>query len=283
MRVGVIVPVFGWAPYLAETLDGVLAEEPADVVVVDDGSPVPIDLAPEHAARCRLLRLPVNAGLAAARAAGFAALDTELVALCDADDTWRPGKLAAQLSVLGESDADVCFARAEIVGPTGAPTGETWPAPALSLPGLYERNDACVSGALLRSAAVTRAGGIASADLPAAEDWDLWLRLAATGASFSFAPHAVVAYRRRAGAMSGSIATLARAQMTVHERHAGLVPPEVAEAARARDTLALAAGLVRLGDFAGARAAYAGRSRLRSTALRVPVLRSLLGRRDPYR
>ena len=42
--VGVIVPVHGWAPYLAETLDAVLAERPGDVVVVDDGSDPPLRL-----------------------------------------------------------------------------------------------------------------------------------------------------------------------------------------------------------------------------------------------
>ena len=39
MRVGVIVPVHGFAPYLAEALDSVRAEGPDEVVVVDDGSP----------------------------------------------------------------------------------------------------------------------------------------------------------------------------------------------------------------------------------------------------
>lgn len=54
--VGVIVPVHGWAPYLAETLDGVLGEDPGCVIVVDDGSPSPLRLDPAHAGRCRLVR-----------------------------------------------------------------------------------------------------------------------------------------------------------------------------------------------------------------------------------
>jgi glycosyltransferase involved in cell wall biosynthesis len=279
VRVGVVVPVHGWSPYLAETLDGVLASDPADVVVVDDGSPSPVVLGPAHAGRCRVIRHDARGGLPAARRTGFAALDTELVALCDADDTWRPGKLAAQLSVLGESDADVCFARAEIVGPDDRPTGEVWPAPALSLPGLYERNDACVSGVLLRRDAVERAGGIAH-DLPAAEDWDLWLRLAASGATFSFAPHAVVAYRRRLGAMSGDVATLACAQIEVHRRHAALVPSAVVARVGAVDDAALGAGLTRARRYREARAHVTG---VRRAVLAVPGVRGRLGRRDPYR
>ena len=47
MRVGVIVPVHGWAPYLAEALDSVLAETPdtttgkEHLVQNDEGRPGP--------------------------------------------------------------------------------------------------------------------------------------------------------------------------------------------------------------------------------------------------
>ncbi|MCW3038701.1 MAG: putative glycosyltransferase, partial [Solirubrobacterales bacterium] len=53
MRAGVLIPVHGFAPYLAETLDAVLAQgaAAAEVVVVDDGSPQALMLHPDHAAR----------------------------------------------------------------------------------------------------------------------------------------------------------------------------------------------------------------------------------------
>ena len=292
MRVGVVVPVHGWAPYLAETLDGVLGQDPAPdtVVVVDDGSPEPVPLHVDHAPHCLLVRHPERRGLGAARRTGVERLDTEVVGLCDADDTWRPGKLAAQLAALRTSGAAACFARAEIVGPDGRPTGETWLDPPTSLPGLYERNPVCVSGVLLRRDAVDAAGGIAR-DLPAAEDWDLWLRLLGSGATLTYAPDAVVAYRRHPGAMSGDVATLAQAQMTVHADHAALVDKGTRRRVEAADLRALAAGLTRRGDHAGARAAYAraaalhappNGARARAAALRVPGLRAALGRRDPY-
>ena len=285
MRVGVIVPVHGWAPYLAETLDSILGEEPDEVVVVDDGSPEPVQLHVDHAARCRIVARPERGGLPAARRTGFEALrSVEWVALCDADDVWRPGKLAAQRAVVRATEADVCFAVAEIVGPDDRPTGERWPAPPTSLPELYEHNPIAVSGALLRCASVEAAGGIAR-DLPAAEDWDLWLRLAASGATFAVASNARVAYRRRAGAMSADITTLARAQLAVHAEHAALVPDDVRRRVEAADLRALAAGLTRDGDHAAAREALraAGGDRARLAALAVPGLRSALGRRDPYR
>lgn len=292
MRVGVIVPVHGWAPYLAETLDAVLSEAPDEVVVVDDGSPEPVLLHVEHAARCRVVRRAERGGLPAARRTGFEALRAvEWVALCDADDTWRPGKLAAQRAALSASGADVCFAAAEIVGPDGRPTGERWPLPPVTLPALYERNPVAVSGALLRRASVEAAGGIAH-DLPAAEDWDLWLRLLASGATLTVAPDARVAYRRRAGAMSADITTLARAQLAVHASHAGLVDEATRRRVEAADLRALAAGLTRDGHHAEAREAYRAAARreplttadrARARALELPLLAGALGHREPYR
>lgn len=288
MRVGVVVPVHGWAPYLAETLDGILGQDPApdEVIVIDDGSPEPVQLHVDHVPHCLIVRHDERRGAPAARRTGVEALaqETELVALCDADDTWRPGKLAAQLTALRDTGADGCFARAVIVGPDDRPTGEVWADPPTTLPGLFEHNPICTSGVLVRRDALERAGGVAR-DLAPAEDWDLWLRLVASGATLTFAPEAVVAYRRRAGALSGDVAAVARAQIAVHALHAGLVDDATRRRVDAADQRALAAGLTRTRDHAGAREAYAraGGGGWRGAALRVPLLRGVLGRRDPYR
>ena len=242
-----IVPVRGWAPYLAETLDAILAQEPAAVVVVDDGSREPLTLHPDHAPHCALVRRERNGGLAAARATGEEALgdDIELVAHCDADDTWRPGKLAAQLEAIGPHA--MCFGSAEIVGPDGRSTGEAW----ATIPAgehtrttlaarLYARNDIPVSSALLRRDALRAAGGYEGAFPNAAEDWDLWLRMLRSGATFVSAPQARIAYRRHAGGMTSDVAALARAQLQLHHAHAGLVDARTRARALARDRAALA-------------------------------------------
>ena len=300
MRVGAIVPVHGFAPFLAETLDGILGQDPAadDVVVVDDGSPEPVRLHPGHAERCRLVRREERGGLPAARRTGFDALDTEWIALCDADDTWRPGKLGAQLRALGAAPgATVCVGRAEIVGADGRPTGERWDElpggvhhAANLLPLLYERNPICVSSAVVRRDAVTAAGGIAR-DFDAAEDWDLWLRLLAGGATFVVATDAVVAYRRHPGGMSRAIATLARAGLAVHEQHAALVDEDVRARVEAADLRAFADGMIRERRYADARALLRTaaqrdppppRARALRVALALPGARAALGRREPF-
>src|SRR5215212_3464588 len=124
MRVGVILAARAPAPWLREALASVLSQEPAPdiVVVVDHASEPP--LSASNDARWIRLHDPAG-GPAAARAAGLAELDTELVALADADDVWEPGKLDAQLAALAaHPQAAVCCGRAVVVDAAGRATGE---------------------------------------------------------------------------------------------------------------------------------------------------------------
>ena len=267
--VGVIVPVHGFAPYLAETLDCVLAQVPAPdaVVVVDDASDEPLALHPDHAPLCTLVRRDACGGPAAARASGLAALpaSVSLVALCDSDDAWVAGKLSAQIAAFEQfPDAGLCFGRALVVGADGRPTGERWNELAAGLYSgptlaarLYAANPLPTSSVVLRRAALEAVGGFES-PVRLAEDWDLWLRLAAAGWGFVSEPRAVVRYRRHPGGLTADIAALARCQLELHRTHGALVSADLRERALAADEAAL-------------------RSASRTG------LRALVPRRDPYR
>ncbi|MGI8513243.1 MAG: glycosyltransferase family 2 protein [Solirubrobacteraceae bacterium] len=300
MRVGVVLPVRTPLPYLGEALDAILGQEPApaQVVVVDDASPDPLRLEPRHEGRCELLRLDASRGPAGARQAGLETLSTGLVALCDDDDAWEPGRLAAGLEALERHpDAAVCFGRAIIVGEAGLPTGERWAEPAAGVhaaasfgPVLYERNPIPNSSALLRRTPLEQVGGFADS-LTHGEDWDLWLRLVAAGEAFVFQPAAGVRYRRHGGGLTADMTALATGAMEVHERHAQLVDEGAYRRTRAADFTALARGRVRERDYPCARAALAEaaeleapgpRERLLRGLLAVPGARGALGRRSPY-
>ncbi|HYF24588.1 MAG TPA: glycosyltransferase [Baekduia sp.] len=297
MATGVLVPVGGFAPYLAQALDAVLAERPAEVVVVDDAADPPVALHPDHAPLVRLVRRARRGGPAEARATGLTILSPEVdaVALCDADDAWEPGSLALREAALAaDPGAGLVFGRAVVVGPDDRPTGERWAAPPagpLALADLYAANPLPTSSVLLRRAALDDAGGF-HAPVRVAEDWDLWLRVARTGRRIVCVPDAVVRYRRHPGGLTADVAGLARAQLDVHRRHADAVGATARDRALARDLRALARGLAREGAHAQARAALAQaaelapaplRERMLRGALAVPGTRALVARRDPYR
>ncbi|WP_182909710.1 glycosyltransferase [Microbispora sp. H13382] len=117
--VGVVIPTRGDRPGpLLAALTGVLAQDYAgrvDVVVVADGVPaflvaqqvsMPDSGADSGAVRgVRVLGNRSARGLPGARNTGISVLGTDLVAFCDDDDLWLPGKLAAQVDALAEEPA----------------------------------------------------------------------------------------------------------------------------------------------------------------------------------
>jgi glycosyltransferase involved in cell wall biosynthesis len=75
-----------------------------EVVVIDDGSPVPFVLPAEFAdAGVRLVRLAVNGGPAAARNAGVAATSAPVIAFLDSDDFFLPDSLSPRLTAFEKS------------------------------------------------------------------------------------------------------------------------------------------------------------------------------------
>lgn len=87
---------------LESVLDQV-GEASFEILLVDDGSPVPVASVAEElgavASRVRWLRLVRNGGIVGALNAGIAAASHPLIARLDADDRWLPGKLDAQLAL----------------------------------------------------------------------------------------------------------------------------------------------------------------------------------------
>ncbi|MGW0804162.1 glycosyltransferase family 2 protein [Nonomuraea sp. NPDC002799] len=102
--VGVVIPTCGDRPrHLREAVEAVLAQDypgKLRVFVVADGvdPAVVAEQVAEQVADASVRVLPnrLSPGLPGARNTGIAACETDLVAFCDDDDVWLPGKLAAQ-------------------------------------------------------------------------------------------------------------------------------------------------------------------------------------------
>lgn len=103
-RVSVVVPAFNAAEYLPPTLDSVINGSYRDfeVIVIDDGSSDrTAEVAAGYGRQVRVIRQP-NRGMSASRNRGILEMDSEFVALLDADDVWHPRKLELQVDSLSQ-------------------------------------------------------------------------------------------------------------------------------------------------------------------------------------
>ncbi|WP_236638622.1 glycosyltransferase family 2 protein [Mangrovicoccus ximenensis] len=119
----IVVPAYNAAATLRETLESLLAQTHPDfeIVVVDDGS-TDCSAAIARSFGDRRIRLVQqrNRGLAGARNSGIAAARGRYVGFCDADDLWRPGKLAAHAAHLAANpQVGLSFSGSELIDGAG--------------------------------------------------------------------------------------------------------------------------------------------------------------------
>lgn len=181
-RVSAIIPTYNRAGLVQDAVASVLAQTYRDfeLLVVDDGSTDGTQeaLAP-FAGEIKVLSLPGRRGVSAARNAGIAAARGEWLAFLDSDDLWLPEKLARQLAFM-EANPQFLLSQTE----------ETWVRRGLRVnpPRTHRKEggriflrslERCLvspSAVVLHRRLLEEHGGF-DASLPAAEDYDLWLRL----------------------------------------------------------------------------------------------------------
>lgn len=186
--VSAIIPTYNYGHFVARAIDSVLAQtySPIECIVVDDGSSDDTRQVLEgYGDRIRAIH-QVNRGPSAARNNGIAAARGRYLGFLDADDVWKPRKIERQLEML-EADAETgaVGCAVELVAEGGAPRAVQ---PRPTTPQLPERlrrvavRDHWVegsgSGALVPRTVLDAVGGF-DEEMRAAEDWDLWLRIAA--------------------------------------------------------------------------------------------------------
>lgn len=185
--ISVIIPARDAEATLAQTLDSVQAQTvpPAQVIVVDDGSTDRTrDLAREHELGPEVVAGP-GRGVAAARNAGLRMAGTDHVALLDADDWWKPWFLSEAQAIIGRTPSSAAvFLSASVVDDDGRPLGaHLLPDGDLTLEDLaLGRFVPTASATVIRRDIVRELGGFYEyLERPAAEDLDLWFRLAERG------------------------------------------------------------------------------------------------------
>ena len=226
--IGVAIPAFNRADLIGETLGSVLAQTlpPAQIVVVDDGSTDNTRQVVEaYAGRGVEYVFQPNAGLSAARNTGFASLRPDLAAVLflDSDDRLVPDALARLSDALNSSpDTALAYGRPCLIDPVGLPLSQGWEfedATGDVYNTLLPRNFICTAGlVLLRRESLVQAGAW-DCDLPATEDWDMWLRIAAGGGRFARATGGpVLEYRIHPGNKSKDLRATHEMELRIYDK-----------------------------------------------------------------
>lgn len=180
--VSVIIPTYNRAGRLLRAISSVLYQTftYSEVIVVDDGSDDgTADCLKPVMKQIKYIRHPDNLGVSAARNRGLKASQCPFVAFLDSDDYWLPRKLSTQMAFFNRNPEAVACQTEEIWIRNGIrvnpgkrhlkPSGDIF-VPSLRL---------CLvspSAVMLKRSLLDEVG-LFDEDLPACEDYELWLRI----------------------------------------------------------------------------------------------------------
>ncbi len=198
--ISVIIPVYNGEETIKETIYSALNQTftNLELIVVNDGSK---DSTLSVISSIKDSRLKVfsfrNAGVAISRNRGIRQVNGEFIAFLDADDLWTSDKLEAQLEALQlNPKAAVAYSWVDYINEFGdflhngnhiTINGNAYKH--MLVENVLENG----SNPLIRREALTQLGGF-NQSLTPAEDWDMWLRLAACY-DFVTVPHPQILYR----------------------------------------------------------------------------------------
>jgi glycosyltransferase involved in cell wall biosynthesis len=182
-EVSVVIPTFNRAAMVVEAVESVLAQEGVDLelIVVDDGSTDDTQARLGRFGSALQYRRQPRSGVSASRNRGVALSRAPLIAFLDSDDLWLPGKLKVQRRFMAEHPEAMISHAEEIWMRNGRrlnpksrhrkPFGD-----------IFRRSlGLCLvspSAVMIRRGLFDRVGYF-DETLPMAEDYDLWLRVAA--------------------------------------------------------------------------------------------------------
>lgn len=181
--VSVIIPTFNRPHLLPRAIESAFAAgTDVEVVVVDDASTDETAEVCQAIEDIKYVRLEHNQGVAGARNVGVLASSADYIALLDDDDVRLPGSLDLQLAALIESDAALIYGQALFGGATDLMAQGHYPQPCPSGDVYWQllTQNFIPSGSVVFRRSCLLSTGMFNPSLAGIDDWDLWIRVAAT-------------------------------------------------------------------------------------------------------
>jgi len=214
--VSVLIPLFNGVEFLPECLASVRAQahREIEILVGVNGhaadSPV---LARARELACERTRVLHTETRSAPRARNWLAREArhEIVCPLDVDDLWLPRKLSAQLAVWGRGS--------DVIGTGCEYFGDLDGAPRLPL-GRVPRRAFFAANPMIHSSVMMRRDDVRFRDVDL-HDYDLWLRLEASGRRFFNLPEALVRHRVHGASSFNTRPDAEQRKRDLLVRHAG--------------------------------------------------------------
>jgi teichuronic acid biosynthesis glycosyltransferase TuaG len=227
----VIIPCFHADAYIRQALESVRAQSYAEweIIVIEDASHdrtehlVRIFAAsvPDH--RVEFARHESNEGVSGTRNTALSEAKGEFVGPLDHDDRWLPGFLKDSVATLETTASDVAFSDVWVQGAARETMDERRVRDfdaRQTMHWLLERNQIVNSATLIRREALDAVGFYDQhPKIQHAEDYDLWLRLAAAGRKFARVAKTNAVYREHASQASSNHSFLLNQTANVLMKH----------------------------------------------------------------
>jgi len=236
--VSIIMPSYNTAPYIAESINSVIAQTYTDweLIIVDDASTDNTDevVASCHpreggdlSSRIRYLKNDRNRGAAYSRNRALREAKGKWIAFLDSDDLWAPDKLEKQIAFMEKNGYAFSYTRYGEMDENGNPTGTVVSGPKrITKTGMYNY---CWPGCLTVMYDREVVGDIQIAEIQKNNDYAMWLKICRKADCFLLDEN-LARYRNRGGSITHSCHPGAEGDR-IHKA------PELAEGTKSKDLL----------------------------------------------
>ncbi len=227
--VSIIMPSYNTAPYIAESINSVIAQTYADweLIIVDDASTDNTDevVASCLSSRIRYLKNDRNRGAAYSRNRALREAKGKWIAFLDSDDLWAPDKLEKQIAFMEKNGYAFSYTRYGEMDENGNPTGTVVSGPKrITKTGMYNY---CWPGCLTVMYDREVVGDIQIAEIQKNNDYAMWLKICRKADCYLLDEN-LAHYRKRGGSITHACHPGAEGDR-IHKA------PELAEGTKSKD------------------------------------------------